>query len=186
MTRFAHRAILVLGALSFGVLAAPTAKPHSTQTQALQSCNPPIDGLPAAQVNVLEARGDRQSRFQRCDSFNEKSLEMEEELREETRKVAEEEEKKLEEVQSGMTTLRIRWLGQCIAQTSQSPTTDGAEAEWKQIAEEYRLLSNKVRSLSGYEKHDSRYREIFKWLIVNVCDAENEALDAEDRARTGA
>ncbi|KAJ3769998.1 hypothetical protein FB446DRAFT_187406 [Lentinula raphanica] len=64
MTRFAHRAILVLGALSSGVLAAPTPTPpksHSTELgQALQPSNVPIGGLPSGPAgdDVLKVRDD--------------------------------------------------------------------------------------------------------------------------------
>ncbi|KAJ3759738.1 hypothetical protein EV360DRAFT_81845 [Lentinula raphanica] len=56
MTRFAHQAILILGALSSGVFAAPTSIPH--ESTALQSSDDPLIGdlQPRAVVNVLEAR----------------------------------------------------------------------------------------------------------------------------------
>ncbi|KAJ3976584.1 hypothetical protein EV361DRAFT_864521 [Lentinula raphanica] len=56
MTRFAHQATLILGALSSGVFAAPTSIPH--ESTALQSSDDPLIGdlQPRAVVNVLEAR----------------------------------------------------------------------------------------------------------------------------------
>ncbi|KAJ3841115.1 hypothetical protein F5878DRAFT_31813 [Lentinula raphanica] len=57
MARFVLRAILVLGLISSGVLAAPTSMPRSSVgVQDLQSSDPAIGGPPAV-VNVLEPRG---------------------------------------------------------------------------------------------------------------------------------
>ncbi|KAJ3761238.1 hypothetical protein EV360DRAFT_80409 [Lentinula raphanica] len=57
MTRFAHRAVLVLGLISSGVLAAPTLTLRSTELQALPSSDPLPSIPPVAVVHVLEVRG---------------------------------------------------------------------------------------------------------------------------------
>ncbi|KAJ3963478.1 hypothetical protein EV361DRAFT_874837 [Lentinula raphanica] len=136
MTRFAHRAILVLGALSFGVLAAPTAKPLSTQAQALQSCNPPIGGLPAARVNVLAARGNSNSCYDAkldADGLVDKlRSESEEQV-----KVADEQVKTIDEIYSKHKALSERWEK---ART---------EHEWRQMVVEYESLAEEVQSFNG-------------------------------------
>ncbi|KAJ3752012.1 hypothetical protein EV360DRAFT_89161 [Lentinula raphanica] len=204
MTRFAHRAILVLGALSSGVLAAPTLTPpksHSTELgQALQSSNVPIGGLPSGPAGddvlkvrddgggmTLAVRGDEESR----------ALELVFRPGGEPKRLYEEELNKINQISNKYNAIRESLQEQAHTQCSSILSIwhsfitglgalrrpDNTAELWQEIADRYRSLSKEIESLHGFQDQNPLYRQLHELVMKSVEAAEGQAQSERDRGK---
>ncbi|KAJ3712057.1 hypothetical protein C8R42DRAFT_728354 [Lentinula raphanica] len=177
MTRFAYRAVLVLGLISSGVLAAPTLMLRSTELQALPSSDPLPSVPPVAVVHVLEVRGiDPVSKIKGILA----------ELKAKVKDIIEKhndkkDEKKVEEIEREYYALEKLYEDLNAAQThwtwstyemGRVPPEDLRIQKWQTIIDGYVKLLGKVTRLDGIDRKPE-YRDLY-------CQFERSLEEAED------
>ncbi|KAJ3834058.1 hypothetical protein EV361DRAFT_932567 [Lentinula raphanica] len=190
MTRFAYQAVLVLGLISSGVLAAPTLTPRSTELQALHSSYPLPSVPPVAVVHVLEVRGtDPVSKIKGILA----------ELKAKVKDIIEKhndkkDEKKVEEIEREYYALEKLYEDLNAAQTywtwstyemGRVPPEDLRIQKWQTIIEAYEKLLEKVTRLDGIDRKPE-YRDLyhqFERSLQEAEDGQREDADEEARAR---